>query len=108
MSLLLLVVACSEPPPPAPPPAPALPYVAPPAGAIAAEVLTDPPTFGQSCTDSDQCPIGPHQGRCYCTAPLPEGGAPATGFCWNGLVKTGSWWCLVEGGVAVRMGVIFP
>lgn len=99
-------VACSDPPPPPPPPP--LPYVAPPAGAEPAPELLEPPTFGQACRDESECPDGPHQGRCYCASPLPQGGKPATGFCWSGRVKTKKWWCTVEDGIALEMGVIFP
>lgn len=92
-------------PPPAPP---KLEYVGPPATADAAlPELTEPPTHGQQCTDMDQCTNG-RKGWCLCAEPLPEGGAEAVGFCWDGPIKRGKWWCTVEDGHAVRMGVIFP
>jgi hypothetical protein len=104
--LVAALLACGE---PAAPPAPApLPYVAPPADQPVPDVLTDPPTSGQACRDDEDCPDGAHQGHCFCAWPLPEGGVETTGFCWNGLVKTEIWWCTVEGGHAMKMGLIFP
>ncbi len=106
---LILTMACSEEPPP--PPLPKLETVAAPAGAppIDEVVLESPPTYGQQCRDHADCPAGAHPGYCFCSEPLPEGGAEALGFCWNGAVKQGgAWWCTVQDGHAFRMGLIFP
>jgi hypothetical protein len=97
----VMVGACGGAEPDAPP---ALPYVAPSGDAPVGDVLTAPPTHGQTCTDTDQC----GDGRCYCSAPIGPGGGPATGFCYTGRVQTNVWWCLVEDGRVLQTGVIVP
>lgn len=100
----VFLVACGEPAPPPPPP---VVVVAPPPGVTPGPVLTDPPTFGQQCTDDAQCPAGASTRYCLC-GPGQRGGVAATGFCWSGpVVKDGRWWCTVEEGTAVEMGVVF-
>jgi hypothetical protein len=99
-------LACTT---PEPPPIPAQPKVVP-ATEPVPELLEKPPSSGIVCTSSADCPPG-REGRaayCFCSEPIPEGMADASGFCWNGRVKAGpDWWCTVEGGKAIRLGVVF-
>lgn len=104
MMWVLAWLACSDPPPPEPKP---MPYVLPPAGQAPpppGSVLEELPTSGQSCTSHSQC----GEGRCYCAKSHPPGGSPATGFCWDGPVRKGVWWCTIEDGYVIELGVIVP
>lgn len=103
----LLLFSCLGLEPPPPPPV-VLEVVPPPPQAVAAEVLDEPPTWGQRCSDDADCAPGDHPARCLCGLPLPEGGAATTGFCWSGKLRTGAWWCTVEDGHAFPHGVIIP
>lgn len=108
-ALLFLAPGCTTPePPPEPPPLITVPA---PVDAAPIPVLLSPPTYGQQCIDDTDCPASPNSqriGRCLCSEPLPAGGTPTTGYCWNGKVQTGRWWCTVQHGLAIRNGVIFP
>ena len=99
----VFLAACGQPPPPLPP----LRVVAPPPQMAPQSVLTEPPTFGQQCRDDSDCPIGSGPRYCFC-GPGQPGGVHSTGFCWSGpVVKDGRWWCTVEEGMAVELGVVF-
>ncbi len=99
------LLACTTPEPPPPPPPVVIPATEP-----VPELLEKPPTSGIVCTSSTDCPMAAsgRMGYCLCAEPIPEGMADAKGFCWNGRVKAGpDWWCTVEGGKAIRLGVVF-
>jgi hypothetical protein len=103
-----LWLACADEPPPEPPPPP-LTEVAAPADAEPIVLLEDYPTYGTECRDRADCVEDGKPGWCFCKMPMPKGGSETVGLCWNGKVKTGGkWWCTVEGGRAIQMGVIFP
>ena len=69
---------------------------------------------GKSCRGESDC----DRGRCFCSGPLgrpdPENDpalvkldrTPATGICSDGPIPSGSWFCLVEGGLVHLDGII--